>query len=196
MKPALSFKKISVLIIGLLGVSVSITLLFLGMRAVMDVGGYCAEGGPYQIAVHCPKGVAWIMPVSIFVGLGSATLYLVSTVAGGPNIALLFWTGLFGALGWNFLEYGIKPADAGGSIAWLICGIMFEVMAIGPFLFSGKDTLREIFWGGGTSAFPVARIQNAAELSSGQKQFLLLLHCGAIAIGIYAGLLLYNWAAY
>ena len=32
--------------VGLVVLTASITLLFLGMRAVMDIGGMCAEGGP------------------------------------------------------------------------------------------------------------------------------------------------------
>ena len=38
--------------------TMSMTLLFLGMRAVMDVGGACADGGPFVTAQPCPSGPA------------------------------------------------------------------------------------------------------------------------------------------
>jgi hypothetical protein len=39
------------------GLSACITLVFLGMRAVMDIGGACADGGPYVSANPCPAVV-------------------------------------------------------------------------------------------------------------------------------------------
>ena len=35
--------------IGIFLVAVGLTVLFLGMRSVMEIGGYCASGGPYEI---------------------------------------------------------------------------------------------------------------------------------------------------
>jgi hypothetical protein len=32
--------------VGLAGVSAAITVVFLGMRSVMDIGGFCPEAGP------------------------------------------------------------------------------------------------------------------------------------------------------
>jgi len=31
-----------------------ITVMYQAMRAVMEVGGYCASGGPYEIRQECP----------------------------------------------------------------------------------------------------------------------------------------------
>ena len=42
---------------GVAGMAASIVVIFLGMRAVLDIGGFCAEGGPYEIQTHCPDGV-------------------------------------------------------------------------------------------------------------------------------------------
>ena len=75
---AVSVPKVFWMLLGLAGVSVAMTVLFLGMRAVMGVGGFCAEGGPFQIAVHCPENVAVLIPVSIFVGLAGTALYLIN----------------------------------------------------------------------------------------------------------------------
>ena len=45
-RPVPSVADVILYLLGIAGVAAGITLLFLGMRAVMDVGGMCAEGGP------------------------------------------------------------------------------------------------------------------------------------------------------
>ena len=52
-------------------------------------------------------------------------------------LPLLAWTGLFASLGWNFLDYGLfnPPPEADGIVwGWVICGVMFEVMAFAPLV--------------------------------------------------------------
>ncbi len=184
MPQAISFQKILSMILGLMGVCAAMTILFLGMRAVMDVGGYCAEGGPYQIAVHCPTGVAALMPLSIFLGLAFAGLYATSLVRGGPNATLLFWTALFGSLGWNFLEYGLKsPAGGGMDISWLICGVLFFLMAIFPLFGLGWSGLREALFG--------SRISSSHGNQLRIPIWYNLLHGVSIFAGIYGGYLLF-----
>jgi hypothetical protein len=102
---------------------------FLSMRAVMVVGGSCADGGPYVSAQSCPSGAGFIglaiplMLVAAFVG---------SFAAGSlsaPNLLVPMWAGLFGALGWNFLEYGVTRP--GGAVwGWISCGVVFWLMAL------------------------------------------------------------------
>ena len=76
------------------GLAASLAVLWLGMRAVMGVGGFCAEGGPYVIAHHCPEGTAWLIPLAVFAGLGSAGL----TAWKGASLGAP-WSGLIG-LAW------------------------------------------------------------------------------------------------
>jgi hypothetical protein len=108
--------------------SVALTWTFLAMRAVMDVGGTCAEGGPYVIAQPCPDGAVLIsvaIPVMIIAAmLGSAFAVWLSA----PNLLLPMWVILFGTLGWNFLEYGFS--DDGVVWGWIVCGVVFELMAL------------------------------------------------------------------
>jgi len=120
------------LFFGLLGFVFSLTLLFFCMRAVMDVGGYCAEGGPYQIEVHCPDGVAWMTPLSIFGLIIFGMMYFFNVTVNTFNFGYLFWSALFGALGWNFLDYGMFSTDS-WEYGWIICGVVFWLMAFGPF---------------------------------------------------------------
>jgi hypothetical protein len=129
-------------LVGMAGVAGSITVVFLGMRSVLDVGGQCASGGPYVIAVPCPDGT-WTLPLAVFAGLGFVFL----AVTGGTKIGGLYamlpglaWVGLFCSLGFNFLQWGIAPpadpsADSsGGGIIFVLLGLMFEAMGIVPLI--------------------------------------------------------------
>ena len=146
-------------LLGIAGVAACLTLVFLSMRAVMDVGGFCAEGGPYEIETHCPQGTALLLPLSIFVGLGSAAIAgWKGAQIGGPfaGLVALAWPVLFISLGWNFLEYGLwPPGDEGGIVwGWLIPGIIFEAMGILPLL--GLLPSRRAILGTATADSPAA----------------------------------------
>jgi hypothetical protein len=128
-----------------LGVAVAggvmcITLLSLGMRSVMDIGGACADGGPYVSARPCPNGTAPAMFLGSFGLFGFGALGMVfGARVGSPwgAFPLFGWSLLFGVLGWNFLQYGwLNPPEGQGvELGFLVPGIMFEVMAIVPLLF-------------------------------------------------------------
>ena len=125
--------------VGIGGLALCITLVFLGMRAVMDVGGACADGGPYVSAQSCPDGstpalLLGIFGLFLFGGIGAV---YGSRLGGIWGAAPLFaWSGLFLALGWNFLEYGLfnPPGDETVIWGWLICGVLFVAMGLAPLL--------------------------------------------------------------
>ncbi len=138
---------LAIYLIGIAGLTAALAIVWLSMRAVLDVGGYCAEGGPYEIAQHCPDGVALLLPLSIFAGLGCAALVgRKGAVLGGPyaGLVLLAWPALFISLGWNFLQFALfpPPPDTGIELGWLIPGVMFVIMGAVPligFLPGGKS---------------------------------------------------------
>jgi Short C-terminal domain len=149
--------------VGLAGVACAMTLLFLGMRSVMDIGGFCAEGGPYVIGVSCPRGVSAIMIGGIWAGLAFAGLYAwLAFKHGVPNFVALLWSGLFLSLGWNFLVYGLDaPGDAGLAWGWLVCAVLFLLMGGLPLIlvlpwvvrgFTGKAAPRGVMGAGVRSA--------------------------------------------
>jgi hypothetical protein len=114
-------------VVSVLVAAVCVTWAFLSMRAVMAVGGACADGGPYVSAQPCPDGAVLIsiaIPVMLLTAMaGSAVAISVDA----PNLLIPMWGGLFGALGWNFMEYGaMGPGVVGG---WLVCGVVFWLMA-------------------------------------------------------------------
>lgn len=134
----------NVVLLGLsvAGLTLCITLVFLGMRSVMDIGGACADGGPFVPVQPCPDGAPAAMILGIF-GLflfGGLTFGFGAAVGGAwSGLGILAWTGLFASLGWNFLEYGIISPPEGETVVWgwLIPGVMFEVMAFAPLVLGG-----------------------------------------------------------
>jgi hypothetical protein len=114
-------------VVSVLVVAIGLTWTFFSMRAVMNVGGSCADGGPYVSAQPCPDGAALIavaVPVMLLTAIfGSA----VAMSVGAPNLLVPMWGVLFGTLGWNFLEFAFK--GEGVVWGWLVCGVMFWLMA-------------------------------------------------------------------
>jgi len=122
-------------LVGIAGVAFSITLLSRSMRSVEKIGGFCASGGPYQIAHTCPKGISGLIPLAIFGGLIFLGLFAFCTTAGGRSVLLLSWSALFLTLGWNFIDYGIvNPVGGGVAYGQLIPGVLFIIMGGVPLV--------------------------------------------------------------
>jgi hypothetical protein len=133
-----SRRDIGWLLVGVTGLSACITLVFLGMRAVMDIGGACAEGGPYVSANPCPAGIALVMTLAVPAGFGFGWLtgWAGNRVGGYAGLPFLAWPALFISLGWNFLDYGlVSPPPREGIVwGWLIPGILFVLIGGVPLM--------------------------------------------------------------
>lgn len=151
-------------LIGVAGLAFSITLMFIEMRAVLDVGGSCADGGPYVSAQSCPDGT-WLMFLAIFGGFGwGALAFWAGSLIGGRYglVPLLAWPGLFCSLGFNFLQYGVTPPGGGGpELGFLIPGILFELMGGIPLALGLK-------YGGSGDTAGKERLR-AAQLAAGLR---------------------------
>src|SRR5262245_47146707 len=90
------FLSAALYLIGVAGLAFSLTLLWFGMRAVLDVGGFCASGGPYEIDVVCPDAVIDSTPLSILGGIVS--------------VGLMLWGGAGLGAGWIGLVFLAWPA--------------------------------------------------------------------------------------
>ena len=165
--------RIGVLVVAVALIGVSLAWTYLGMRAVMDIGGACATGGPYVPAQQCPEGASALLS-------GAIPLLLLATFAASgialtiraPTLLLLMWFLLFGSLGWNFLEYAL--AEDPVVIGWLVPGIMFELMAVPALLlWFGSSWLR---------GYVVDR-----PIDSGTQW--KLLYVVLVAVGFWAGML-------
>ena len=111
-------------------VSASLTVLFLGMRSVMDIGGSCASGGAFEVAHPCPGHVAALMPAAIWGGLIFTGLYVFLAMHYGvPTLVSLAWPALFLSLGYSFLDYGIH-----GQSGFITAGVIFVVMGSVPLV--------------------------------------------------------------
>ena len=145
-------------LLGIAGLAFCIALLWLGMRAVMDLGGFCASGGPYEIAVECPDAVIATTPLSILGGFLAAGL-IIWGAAGLPgawmSLVFLAWPALFLSLGWNFLEYGFFPPEGGWVWSWLFCGVLFVLMGAVPLVIGIAAFRAE---GGGGRAYASGRV--------------------------------------
>lgn len=138
-RPVASVRDHVVYLAGVFCLTASIAGLWLGMRAVMNIGGYCASGGPYEIAVECPPGVDLVIILAVPVGILSAGIVAWRGSRLGRSwagIAGLAWPVLFLSLGWNFLEYAVRPPDGSGGLVlgWLIPGVIFVLMGAFPLL--------------------------------------------------------------
>jgi hypothetical protein len=123
-----SYRKLALLAVCLVLIGLSLVWAFLSMRAVMDVGGACADGGPYVSAQPCPDGAGLIglaVPVLVLATIGGS---IVAASLPAPLLFVPMWAFLFGALGWNFLESGLG-GQAGPTAGWIVCGVVFELMA-------------------------------------------------------------------
>jgi Short C-terminal domain len=148
--------------LSLAGVAAAMTCVFLGMRAVMEIGGACAEGGPFVPVRPCPNGVPILLVGGIWLGMAFAAVYVWQVIQHGvvPNFIALLWPALFLSLGWNFLEYGLNPPFGEGlAWGWLICGVVFFVMGGVPLWAAVKVWVRR----GGAPEPPMpARVRDVA----------------------------------
>ena len=86
-----SLRAPALVVLSVLVLSVCLTWTFFAMRAVMNVGGACADGGPYVSAQPCPGGaglIAIAIPVMIITAMvGSAVAISVDA----PNLLIPMW---------------------------------------------------------------------------------------------------------
>lgn len=180
-QPHTPLHKYLLVFLGLTGFCLSLTILYLCMRAIMEVGGYCAEGGPYEIQVHCPSGTAVMAPLSVFSMIIFGLIYFIYLVPNAFNFGYLFWTALFGSLGWNFLDFTIQSYyQKTLQIGWMICAIIFLLMAIGPvFLLSSGE-------------FKFLMFNNQQPPTQQLHILLFAFQLIAIILGIWLGILIFN----
>lgn len=165
------------LFVGLLGFFASLTVLFFCMKSVMAVGGFCAEGGPYQIRVPCPEGINVLTPVSALGLFVFGSIAISATIWRGPYLIILLWSSLFLSLGWNFLELGLNPPDSQGRVvSWLVCGAIFAVMGVAPLFLLG-----------------VSRKSSETKRGFWAKILSFLLHVMPVVIGVVLGVRVYKY---
>jgi hypothetical protein len=136
-RPATRYALLTALVVAAALFTVGLVCLFQGQRAVMvDNGGFCASGGPYEIANghQCSGAVVGLTIGGVFALIvgGLALVALSVALIGSRAVALglVLWGALFGALGYNFIALGITNPSGGTAWGWLIPGVMFWLMAL------------------------------------------------------------------
>ncbi|MBX3100476.1 MAG: hypothetical protein KF761_12970 [Salinibacterium sp.] len=123
--------------------ALSFTLLFHVTFSVMALGGSCASGGPYEIAVECPDSVAVFAPLSIFGGLIAVGINAFFARGFGTPLTTWAWPILFCGLGGAFLAAFFGTGDPVG----LILGVMFELMGLIPLVIEFRGSPQRVFLG-------------------------------------------------
>lgn len=141
--------RLTVLVFSVILMSTALTWTYLGMRSVMDVGGSCADGGPYVSAQPCPDGSGLLVlgiPITLVAMFAGS---IVALMLKAPTLLFPMWVGLFGSLGWNFFDYGLN-SDGGEVVSWIVCGVVFWLMAAPAlFLMTRFDYSKDSFDGVG-----------------------------------------------
>lgn len=166
-----------VLALGTGLLAADLTVIFLAMRSVMQIGGSCASGGPYVVAQECPEGVGGALGLGIpLLFLFGGFMMVAANKVQAPQIIGLAWPALFISLGWNFLDFTDSDPTMGTNTGFLICGILFMVMGAGPLVF-GFFALRKgrkrasggLPWGAAGARAPAdlsAMVQQAKRMSA------------------------------
>lgn len=147
--------RVSVLVLCLVMLGLAVAWLYFPMRAVMDVGGSCAEGGPYVIETHCPAGSTTFLMLGVPLWFAGVFIGLIASTLSAPLPIFPGWALLFGALGWNFFDYALHAEPGGGIVVdWLVCAIVFWLMALPALaIFLGGPFFRRTVSGSPGSGF-------------------------------------------
>ncbi|PKQ19556.1 MAG: hypothetical protein CVT66_09560 [Actinobacteria bacterium HGW-Actinobacteria-6] len=170
------------------GLAACITLVNLASTVVMELGGFVAIGGPYEIA-HPAPGWIVLMPISIVSGFAFGGLSLwASSRVDGYNLIPAVWTGLFVSLGVQFAYFGLRPPGGGGPAwAWIVCAVVFIPMGLAQ----AKGVVT-----GTSSFFPKTHAprDGAYQDKTYRTVYLALVVLGAL-LGVVGGILLFRAVA-
>jgi hypothetical protein len=108
----------------------SLTALLLACLAVVDLGGYCATGGPYVTRQVCGPEVAYVPPVAILAAVVATGFALGWARGFGPALAALVVPVLFTALGVVFVVGGLTGPRSFLPSA-IICAPFFLLVGLG-----------------------------------------------------------------
>jgi hypothetical protein len=117
------------------GVTMSLVVVYDGVRGVLASGGFCAGGGAYAIAHQCDRAetVMLLLGVLGMLTFGGLLVAVTAWRRGSiVRIALGLWVAVFGMLGWNLIDLGADPprAAAGADVGLIVSGAAFGLMAL------------------------------------------------------------------
>jgi hypothetical protein len=119
------------------------TLLYLSSVALSTLGGFCASGGPYVIAVACPATLAWSFPVGFITVFVAGTLAFFFQKGFSAPVMVWGWPILFVGLGIGFFQM----IPLGGVFVGVLCGTLFVLMGLAPLVFELRAGPRRVILG-------------------------------------------------
>jgi hypothetical protein len=119
------------------------TLLYLSSVALGTLGGFCASGGPYEIAVECPATLAWSFPVGFIAVFVAGTLAFFFQKGFAAPVMVWGWPILFVGLGIGFFQM----IPLGGVFVGVLCGTLFVLMGLAPLVFELRAGPRRVILG-------------------------------------------------
>ncbi|MDP3209421.1 MAG: hypothetical protein Q8M65_09765 [Rhodoglobus sp.] len=184
--------------------SLSFSLLFQVTITVMALGGTCASGGPYEIAVECPDNVAAFAPLSIFGGLLAVGVSVFLAQGFGTPLTTWAWPVLFVGLGGAFLVPFVVDQDPIG----LVLGGMFVIMGLIPLVLELRGSRQRVLLGqfaaDGTQFYEgssarksllspkLPNPEGAVAPTAAQWMLALLLSVGGVLVGYFTAVAIFS----
>ncbi|HWM34287.1 MAG TPA: hypothetical protein VNR36_08635 [Pseudolysinimonas sp.] len=184
----------------------SFTYLYLAAGALGSIGGFCASGGPYVIAVECTNAIL-LMPLAIFGLFIAAGVALAFQRGFAAPVVVWGWPVLFVGLGIQFfweIQYGAV-------FVGILCGTLFVIMGLAPLIFElragprrlllGRTNARDVRFtereGARRTFYAFGRDDPAqtVEPTAADWALSLAITLGSIALGVWLGLLAFAAAA-
>lgn len=106
----------------------------LAMLQLLDVGGFCASGGPYVIRQECPDGVMPVLGAGFPLLFVFGIAYTVSLPTGWRFLLVWCWPLLFLIIAAAFIVSAFTAPDQGFAAVPFIVGIVMAAIGIGPML--------------------------------------------------------------
>lgn len=143
---------------------------------LLDVGGFCAEGGPYVIRQECPDGVIPVLAIGIPLLIVFGITYAVALPEGWRSLLGWAWPILFLELAGCFILASFTASDQGFAIAPFITGLVMAGIGLLPAI--------------GLPVVPSRRRTSGPGESSGRTS--LAYQLGFVVIGGVCGYLLWS----
>lgn len=123
--------------------SFGFTVVYLSADALARLGGFCATGGPYEIATTCTEAITLFMPLGFFLIFVAGAVALI--FQGGFSTPLIVW-------GWPILFVGLgiqffAMIPLGAVFVGILCGTLFVLMGVAPLIFELRAGPRRVLLG-------------------------------------------------